>query len=193
MDDYYDFAPMLHLPRPIALGGLLSADARHLGHRLSAVTGLPFHDVDRVVEHRAGCSLWELVLRQGPDAYRALETKVLDVVLRDSPPGVIALGDGTLLNEGNRRRVLADARLIALSRDAASCYWRVRELVAAEPQGVPPNAWHPLDWSPLTSIEQLRPYVAERLPTLVDAHDVISLNERRTLSALDELRDLLVN
>lgn len=190
-DGYYDPSPLLLLEQPVAIAGLVGLDARRLGHHLAALTGLPFHGVDRLVEHRAGCSLWELVLRDGPERYRKLESEVLASALLDRPFGIIALGDGTLLSRENRRQLRRQATLIALERDLANCYWRLRSFHAESPPGVPKNAWHPLDWSPLTSIDQLRPFLEERRPALQGADLVVDLAGRSARRVTAEVRAFL--
>jgi hypothetical protein len=190
-DGYYDPSPLFLLERPVAIADLVGLDARRLGHHLAALTGLPFHAIDRLVEHKAGCSLWELVLRHGPDRYRKLESEVLAAVLLDRPFGIIALGDGTLLAKENRQRLRREATVIALERDLANCYWRLRSFHAGAPPGVPPNAWHPLDWSPLTSIDQLRPYFEERLTALDGADYTVVLAGRSARRAFPEVHAFL--
>ena len=126
MEGYYDYHPTVHLERPLVLAGYLGEENRLLGLKLAALAGLPSTDLDRQIEHHAGRSIWDLVWNQGEASYRALERRYLVRLLRERPAGILSLGDGTLIDEDNRRLVEKEAHLVVLSRDLAHCFFSLK-------------------------------------------------------------------
>lgn len=184
MTDYYSYESKLVLDHHLALAGHLSEDTRRVGSTVSSLTGLPLRDVDRLVEHRAGMSLWELVARHGEERYRSLEHRELQRALEDTPPGVLVLGDGTLIDEGNRRRVNECCRLVVLHLDMANCYWRLRSRVGD-------GLWHPVERGRLAGIETLRPFFDERRAGFRAAQHTIEWNGRSHRDMAKEVLRLL--
>lgn len=185
-DDYYSHEAQLVLDRHLALVGHLADDTRRVGLMVSSLSGLPLRDVDRLVEHQAGMSLWELVARYGEEQYRSLERRELARTLDDQPPGVLVLGDGALLDEGNLRRVLERARLVRLDLDLANCYWRLRSRVGT-------GLWHPVMRGPLAGIEDLRPFFAARDPGFSRSHHSVQWDGRSYREVAREVLGLLEN
>ncbi|MDY7094037.1 MAG: shikimate kinase [Acidobacteriota bacterium] len=168
MEGYYDHHATLQLNRPLAVAGMIGSPYRHTAYHVSSRTGLPFTDLDRKIEHEAGQSLWDLVTLRGEPALRELERKVLLQTLRARPAGIIALGDGTLLDADNKRAVLESTTLVHLEMDLAANYWHIRR--HEEEHG---RFWNPFLPSPITRIEELRPVFQQLEPSLRDAHWVL--------------------
>ena len=173
MGDYYDPNALVDLDRHLALVGLVTADTRRVGSRVASLTGLQLIDLERLVEHEAGMSIWELISTEGPLYFRHLERETLSRALADRPHGILVLGDGTLLHEADRRTVAAETTLVALERDLPNCYWRFQALARKDPSS--DALWHPLFPDPLTSIDQVRPFYQERQPTLAAARHSYAL------------------
>ena len=114
MSDYYEYTAQVELDRPTVVISYLSDFTRGATYRAAAMLGLPFHDVERAVEHEAGMEIRRLVLEDGEGHYRELETRVLARSLEQKPSGLIALGDGGLLDEKNEALVEAKGRLVVL-------------------------------------------------------------------------------
>ena len=82
MDDpYYSYAPVLVTKRPIALAGFIGAQVPLTGAVLATLTGLPYIDLERHVEHDAGCAISALVATRGLDTLAAHERRVLSLSL----------------------------------------------------------------------------------------------------------------
>jgi shikimate kinase len=77
----------------IFLIGFMCSGKTTVGRALAPLLGLPFSDLDRVVEERVG-PLLAFVQREGEEAFRAQEAEVLGELLA-GPDGVIATGGGT--------------------------------------------------------------------------------------------------
>ena len=187
MDEgYYSHLPTRALERPLALVAFPGDEHHRAGHSLAARTGIPFVDVDRWVEHEAGQSLWELVDHLGEAAYRRLEAAQVRRALAALPASIIALGDGSLLDDGSRQSVLREATLVHLNRDLANAYWRLREL---ESTGSRPL--HPFLSSPISDIDQLRPTFNARQQAYRQAHHVIDLESKNGGRIGRRLRELV--
>lgn len=172
-EGYYDGHPLLMLPKPLALVGLIAAETRSVGYRFASLWGLPFIDTDRRIEHRAGRTLWELVAASGPARLRQLERSEVLAALGERPAAVIALGDGALLDAAVRREVEARSRLVALSYELSDCCERLRS--SGPPAG---PSWHPLASEPLPSLDEVAAFRDERLPGFAGAEVLIPMAGR---------------
>ncbi len=133
MADYYDPNPQ-RLPRiPIALVGFLGADQDVVATKLAALTGLNAHDVENLVIHRAGASTGKVFLDLGPSHYRALARECLETALADTPPGIISLPHGMLVEPEDRAMVVSKAALVYLHQDFEPMVRRVQSRVEERP------------------------------------------------------------
>ena len=170
MHGYYDPHPTVTLDRHLVLAGYFGAETRRIAFRLAALTGLGVTDLDRKIEHHAGRSVGELIRTGGEKRYRRMEREHLASLLASRPGSILSLGDGTLIDAANRRRVLAQARLVVLDLDLPGCYWRYRSGASGSREW-----WHPLYLGPVETFEQLRPYYEQRRPGFAEAHHRIEL------------------
>lgn len=83
----------------VALTGFMGSGKSTVGKELAALLGIPFIDLDRYIEHKAGESIPEIIA-EGEDRFRALEAEALrDVVIMSeiqNEDRVLALGGGTV-------------------------------------------------------------------------------------------------
>jgi len=101
-------------PSPvIALLGIRGAGKTTIGRRLARRRRVPFVELDRRVEEAADLSLGELFTLHGEDYYRRLEREVLQDVLGEGRPMVLATGGG----------LVASADTFALLRRSAMTIW----------------------------------------------------------------------
>lgn len=191
--DYYEQAALVELRQPVALLGWLSTVTRQAGHRIASLAGLPVADLDRLIEHDAGCSVAQLLAEKGEPAYRALEQERLRAALRDRPAGILILGDGTLLDAANLSHVRDRATIVALDLDLPGLFWQVRKLSAETADG----AWHPV-WPTPQRLDDLRPFYQRRRRIFEEADIVVDVRglgpggvARRVLEEIPELRPIL--
>ncbi len=88
-----------------------------VGQRLAHNLGLPFLDLDRLIEQQAGRPIAHIMHERGEATFRDLESHVLRATLDSFPPdqdAVIALGGGALLRPENRTYVENRGRLLLL-------------------------------------------------------------------------------
>ena len=84
----------------VFLVGLRASGKTTLGQLVASKLGLPFADTDELVVNRAGKTIAEIVEAEGWEAFRKLETEVLEDVA--GVPMVVATGGGIVLAEENR-------------------------------------------------------------------------------------------
>ncbi|MDZ4655505.1 MAG: 3-dehydroquinate synthase [Coriobacteriia bacterium] len=85
----------------VFLIGFMGAGKSTAGNLLAGRFGLPFIDLDLVIEERAGRTVAEIFSADGEDAFREIEGTALKAVC-DGPDAVIACGGGVVLRDGNR-------------------------------------------------------------------------------------------
>ena len=87
--------------RPITLIGIMGAGKTTLGKRLAKQLNLEFFDSDIEIEDFAGCTIKTIFERQGEQAFRNIEQKVLAQLLSGSNR-VIATGGGAFIDPDTR-------------------------------------------------------------------------------------------
>lgn len=113
--------------RHLVLVGLMgtgkSTVARALGQRL----GRRVVDTDLEVEQRSGRTVRELIIDDGEQAFRDLESAVLAEALAGVDPVVIAGAGGVVLRADNRAAIVASgARVVWLAAEPGALVERVR-------------------------------------------------------------------
>lgn len=87
----------------VFLTGFMGAGKTAVGERLAERLAVPFVDLDREIEARAGMSIRQMFETQGEPAFRQLERETLRAVIAALPDAVVATGGGTFTFEANAR------------------------------------------------------------------------------------------
>jgi len=85
----------------IVLIGFMGCGKSSVGRRLAGLTGHRFLDTDDLVTQAEGCSIPEIFALGGEEAFRAVESTVLDGLVGIAGV-VLATGGGAILRESNR-------------------------------------------------------------------------------------------
>lgn len=88
------------IDRPVVVVGMPGSGKSRIGRMLAQALGFPLRDTDQEIESAAGCSVAEIFERFGEKAFRDSEIRVMQRILSDSAPCIVATGGGTLMNEG---------------------------------------------------------------------------------------------
>jgi XRE family aerobic/anaerobic benzoate catabolism transcriptional regulator len=91
----------------IALIGLRGGGKSTLGALLAERLGVPFIELDREIERRAGASLSEIFEMFGQETFRRAERDALDDVLRQHPHFVIATSGSIVTEPGTLETLLS--------------------------------------------------------------------------------------
>jgi thiamine-phosphate pyrophosphorylase len=100
------------LAGPIYLTGFMGAGKTAVGKRLARLLGLPFVDLDREIENRAGRTIPELFRERGEDGFRALESEELE--RSSAAAGIVATGGGIVERAPNLATMLRTGRVLWL-------------------------------------------------------------------------------
>ena len=100
----------------IFLTGLRASGKTVLGRALALAVGGGWRDTDEEAESLLGMSIAACVAARGWPAFRACESRVLEELCREEPPGalVISTGGGIVLDAANRARMRAAGRVFFL-------------------------------------------------------------------------------
>lgn len=104
-------------PAPhLVLVGPMGAGKSALGRRLAQARGLPFVDLDREIERRAGADIPAIFAHEGEAGFRRREREALADAL-DGPACVLATGGGAVLDAGSRARMRERGFVVHLNVD----------------------------------------------------------------------------
>lgn len=107
---------------PIVLVGAPGSGKSTVGQLLAERLGLPFVDVDALIEQRTGRSITEIFADDGEPAFRTLEEATTLELLDEG--GVLSLGGGAVLSP-TVRTALQGHRVVWLQVAAATAVQRV--------------------------------------------------------------------
>jgi shikimate kinase len=85
--------------------------------------GVPFRDLDFVIESEAGMSISEIFATRGEAGFRAIESRLLPEVLK--PDSVVALGGGAPIDDANWRLIAERATTVFLDCGFETIWERV--------------------------------------------------------------------
>lgn len=106
------------------LVGMMGSGKTTVGRLVAVGAGLPFHDVDLIVQQRIGTSIPDLWKREGENAFRAIEASIVSE-LASAEGTVISTGGGAILRKSNRRAMRRSGTVVWLQAPAAVLATRV--------------------------------------------------------------------
>ncbi len=130
--------------RNLVFVGLMGAGKSVIGRLVAQALGVPFVDTDAEIEKVSRMSITELFAAYGETEFRALETRVIERLLRNGPR-VISTGGGAFINENTRRHIKQGGVSVWLKADLEVLWERVNKrdhrplLKTANPKGTLEN------------------------------------------------------
>jgi len=164
----------------IALLGLRGAGKTTIGRRLARRLRVPFVELDRRIEEAANLTLAELFSLHGEAYYRRLERDVLQTVLNEEKPIVLAAGGG-IVTTPETFTLLRRATMTIWLRASPEDHWnRVlrqgdRRLMTDHPR----------------AMSELRALLATREPLYASAAHTIETSGRAVDRVVEEIAGLL--
>lgn len=167
------------IPSVIALLGLRGAGKTTIGRKLAKRRRIPFVELDKKIEQAADLSLGELFTLHGEDYYRRLEREVLQDVLGEAIPMVLATGGGLVASPDTFATLRRSARTVWLRASPEDHWNRVVRQGDRRPMTDHPQAMNDLR-SLLATREPLYALADHTVDTSSrTVEDVIELIEQR--------------
>jgi shikimate kinase len=157
--------------RNLIFVGLMGAGKSVIGRLVAQTLGIPFVDTDAEIESVSRMTIAELFSQYGETEFRALETRVVERLLKQGPR-VVSTGGGAFINEATRAQIKQGGLSIWLNADLDTLWDRVsrrdhRPLLKTE--------------NPRQTLENL---MIQRYPIYAEADlTVMSVNIRKELMA----------
>ena len=131
----------INLRKPVVLVGLMGAGKSAVGRRLAARLDIPFIDADAEIEKAAGSTISEIFERDGEEAFRDGERRVIARLLDSEPVHVLATGGGAFMDPETRKLIKEKGISLWLRADLEVLFERVSRrshrplLKTADPKG----------------------------------------------------------
>lgn len=109
----------------VSLIGLPGSGKSTVGRQLARRLQLPFVDTDHVIEARIGGSIRQYFEQEGEEAFRDLESVVMDELTR-SAQGILSTGGGAVLRPANRQYLVERSSVVYLKSTPDELFRRLR-------------------------------------------------------------------
>lgn len=109
----------------VSLIGLPGSGKSTVGRQLARRLQLPFVDSDHVIEARIGGSIRQYFEQEGEEAFRDLESEVVEELTRTAQ-GVLSTGGGTVLRPANRQHLAQRSSVVYLKSTPDELFRRLR-------------------------------------------------------------------
>ena len=114
--------------RPIVISGFMATGKSTVGPRVAARLGVAFIDTDAEIERATGRRVPDLWREEGESAFRAREGALVEALLGDPTPRVIAFGGGTVTTARTRRLAVDHALVVTLTASPETVAGRIGEI-----------------------------------------------------------------
>jgi len=120
------------MDKHLFLLGFMGAGKTYLGQQLAEQQGLPFYDLDQMIENQWGKSISDLFEQTGEAAFRQLEADALRRLVL-LPVGIVAVGGGTPCFSDNMAWMNAQGLTVYLKMSVPVLLARLKPETAQRP------------------------------------------------------------
>ncbi len=110
----------------IILIGFMGSGKTSVGLRLSYRLRIPVEDTDKMIEGRQGRAISEIFATDGEEAFRFMESALLEEISRRGYRRIISVGGGTPVREENRELLKKSGTVVYLRAKAETIYMRLK-------------------------------------------------------------------
>lgn len=110
----------------IILVGFMGSGKTSVGIKLSYKLRMPVEDTDKLIEKQQRRTISEIFATDGEDAFRQMETKLLEEIAQKNYGRILSVGGGTVVREVNRKLVKQCGTVIYLRAQAETIYERLK-------------------------------------------------------------------
>ena len=115
------------MKKKIVLIGMMGSGKTTVGRILSKRLKINFIDTDVLIEKKCGVKIKKIFDKYGEEYFRHKEEKIiLDILLNNKKPGIIALGGGAFLNKKLQKIILKETISIWLDVDVNTLNQRTK-------------------------------------------------------------------
>ena len=164
----------------VALLGLRGAGKSTIGRRLAERLGVPFVELDELVEKAAGLSLAGVFSLHGEAYYRRLAREVLARLLAEGEPAVLATGGSVVTDREAFRLLQKRCRTVWLQATPEDHWERVLQQGDVRPSAASPHAQ-----------EELRALLKAREPLYSQAEIAVDTSKLGTNGTVEALMEKL--
>lgn len=164
----------------IALIGLRGGGKSTIGGLLAERLGVPFIELDRVIEQRSGMALGEIIEMFGQETFRRAERDAFELVLQDHPRFVVATGGGLVTETATFELLLTSCMTIWVRAEPDAHMQRV--IAQGDLRPMADNA---------RAMDDLLSILRSREPLYAKADIVLDTANKSSQKSADELAALL--
>jgi shikimate kinase len=116
----------------IFLVGFMACGKSTVGPLLAERLGRAFIDLDHEIEAAVGCTIGELIAREGEAGFRRIETATLKEI-KSRPAAVLAPGGGAITIDENRALMAGMGAMVWLDAPFELCWQRIMQDAVVRP------------------------------------------------------------
>lgn len=111
----------------IILVGFMGCGKTTTGLKLSYRLHMPVEDTDKLIERKQGKSISDIFAQEGEDAFRQMETELLNDIASRGYGHILSVGGGLPVREENRTLLKKCGTVVYLKAKAETIYDRIKE------------------------------------------------------------------
>lgn len=110
----------------IVLIGFMGSGKTTVGLKLSYKLRMPVEDTDKLIERRQGISISEIFAKEGEEAFRRMETELLEEIGNQEYQRIFSVGGGTPVRQENRALLKRCGLVVYLRARPETLYERLQ-------------------------------------------------------------------